>query len=75
MVSGTPMRCGVKLLINAGSVGQPRDGNPQLSFGIIDTEAWKNENIRTDYDVKGAADAIIRAGLPSTLGARLEHGI
>jgi diadenosine tetraphosphatase ApaH/serine/threonine PP2A family protein phosphatase len=69
------LRRGVKFIINVGSVGQPRDGNPQLSFGIIDTEAWKYENIRADYDIKGAADAIIGAGLPTFLAERLEHGI
>jgi diadenosine tetraphosphatase ApaH/serine/threonine PP2A family protein phosphatase len=69
------LRRGVKFIINVGSVGQPRDGNPQLSFGIIDTEAWKYENIRADYDIKGAAEAILKAGLPTILAERLEHGI
>jgi predicted phosphodiesterase len=65
---------GVKYLINVGSVGQPRDGNPMLSFGLLDTEAWTYENIRADYDIQGAADAIIRAGLPAILGERLAQG-
>ena len=69
------LRRGLKFLINVGSVGQPRDGNPQLSFGIFDTEAWKYQDIRADYDIKGAADAIIRAGLPTLLAERLEHGM
>ena len=69
------LKRGVKILINVGSVGQPRDGNPQLSFGVIDTDAWKYENIRADYDVFGAADAIIKAGLPVALAQRLEHGL
>jgi predicted phosphodiesterase len=69
------LRRGLKFLINVGSVGQPRDGNPQLSFGIIDTVAWTYENIRADYDIKGAKEAIIRAGLPAILGDRLEQGI
>jgi diadenosine tetraphosphatase ApaH/serine/threonine PP2A family protein phosphatase len=70
-----PLTRGVKFLINVGSVGQPRDGNPQLSFGLIDTETWTYENIRADYDIKGAADAIIRAGLPPDLAERLKHGM
>jgi diadenosine tetraphosphatase ApaH/serine/threonine PP2A family protein phosphatase len=69
------LRRGIKFLINVGSVGQPRDGNPQLSFGILDTEAWKYQNIRADYDIQGAAVAIIRAGLPAILAERLEHGM
>ena len=69
------LKRGIKFLINVGSVGQPRDGNPQLSFGILDTEAWKYQNIRADYDIQGAAVAIIRAGLPAILAERLEHGM
>ena len=65
----------MKFLINVGSVGQPRDGNPQLSFGIFDTEAWTYENIRSPYDVQGAMDAIIGAGLPPELGRRLMAGV
>ena len=68
------LRRKMKFLINVGSVGQPRDGNPQLSFGIFDSEAWTYENIRSDYDIDGAADAIIRAGLPPILARRLETG-
>ncbi len=69
------LRRGIKFFINVGSVGQPRDGNPQLSFGVIDTDAWKYENVRADYDIKGASDAIIRAGLPTILAQRLERGV
>ncbi len=69
------IRRNAKFIINVGSVGQPRDGNPQLSFGIIDTEAWTYDNIRADYDIQGAANAIAKAGLPSILGSRLERGI
>ena len=63
-----------RFLINVGSVGQPRDGNPQLSFGLFDTEAWKYENIRVNYDIDKAALAIRSQGLPSTLAARLYQG-
>jgi diadenosine tetraphosphatase ApaH/serine/threonine PP2A family protein phosphatase len=64
-----------KFIINVGSIGQPRDGNPQLSFGVIDTVDWTYENIRADYDIEGATRAIARAGLPAILGSRLERGI
>lgn len=66
---------GMRFIINVGSVGQPRDGNRQLSFGILDTDAWTYENIRADYDAKGAAAAIRAAGLPAILGARLTQGL
>jgi len=65
----------MKFLVNVGSVGQPRDGNPQLSFGIFDTEAWSYENIRSAYDVEEAVNAIIGAGLPQGLGERLLTGV
>jgi predicted phosphodiesterase len=64
-----------KYIINVGSVGQPRDGNPDLSFGIFDTEAWSYENIRTGYDIDAAAKKIRDAGLPRSLAERLYRGI
>jgi predicted phosphodiesterase len=64
----------MRFLINVGSVGQPRDGNPQLSFGIFDTDNWTYQNIRADYDVKSASKAILDRGLPSTLAKRLFQG-
>jgi predicted phosphodiesterase len=66
---------GKKALINVGSIGQPRDGNPRLSFGVLDTAGESFEIIRAEYDIKSAADAIIRAGLPAPLADRLFKGI
>jgi diadenosine tetraphosphatase ApaH/serine/threonine PP2A family protein phosphatase len=63
-----------RFLVNVGSVGQPRDGNPQLSFGLLDTEAWKYENVRASYDIDKAAQAIRSQGLPSALATRLYQG-
>jgi putative phosphoesterase len=63
-----------RYLINPGSVGQPRDGRPQLSFGILDTENWGYKNYRFSYDVQGAADAIRRNKLPQSLAERLFIG-
>jgi len=64
-----------RYIINVGSIGQPRDGNPKLSFGLFDTEAWTYENIRADYDVFTAAEKINSAGLPPALAHRLMVGI
>jgi predicted phosphodiesterase len=64
----------LRYIINVGSVGQPRDGNPELSFAIFDTEKKKYDNVRTPYDTKGAAEAILEAGLPKSLAARLAQG-
>jgi predicted phosphodiesterase len=63
-----------KFLINVGSVGQPRDHDPRLSFGIFDTELWRYENIRSEYDVETASGKILATGLPSQLAERLLIG-
>jgi diadenosine tetraphosphatase ApaH/serine/threonine PP2A family protein phosphatase len=63
-----------RFLINVGSVGQPRDGNPMLSFGVLDTDIWSFEIIRAEYDIAQAARAILDAGLPSFLAERLFKG-
>jgi predicted phosphodiesterase len=65
---------GMRFLINVGSVGQPRDGNPQLSFGVFDSDLWTYQNIRADYDIAGAAAAIRSRGLPAVLAERLFRG-
>lgn len=68
------LKPGRRFLINVGSIGQPRDGNPQLSFGFLDTKAWSYQNVRAEYDIDAAASAIIRQGLPRTLADRLYAG-
>ena len=63
-----------KYIINVGSVGQPRDGNPASSFVIYDTEERKVKFFRLNYNKEVAAQKIIDAGLPEFLGARLLIG-
>jgi predicted phosphodiesterase len=69
------LKKGVRFLINVGSVGQPRDANPDLSFGVFDTDVWTYQNIRSPYDIEGAAQAILNRGLPRVLATRLYQGI
>ncbi len=64
-----------KRIINVGSIGQPRDRNPKLSFGIYDTESLSYENIRLSYDVEITANKIHMAGLPNELAERLYYGL
>jgi len=66
---------GLRYLINVGSIGQPRDGDWRLSFGIFDTESWSYKNVRSEYDVESAADKILKAGLPRFLAERLFRGV
>lgn len=64
----------VVYLINPGSVGQPRDGNPLASFGILDTSRLVYRNIRVAYRVQETQRKIIAAGLPRELAWRLGDG-
>jgi predicted phosphodiesterase len=61
-------------LLNPGSVGQPRDGDPRAAWLLLDTEAWTATWRRVEYDVAGAAAAIRAAGLPDSLAERLGYG-
>lgn len=61
-------------LINVGSVGQPRDGDPRASYGIFDGESGILEIKRLEYDIDAAKKAILDAGLPPFLAERLSLG-
>lgn len=61
-------------LLNPGSVGQPRDGDPRAAWLMLDMTAWRARFHRTEYDVAGAAGAIRAARLPDSLAERLPHG-
>lgn len=62
------------LLVNPGSVGQPRDGDPRASYAILDFATRTVELHRVPYDVESAARAIRRAGLDMALAMRLYDG-
>jgi len=64
----------VKYLLNPGSVGQPRDGDPRAAYGIVDTEAKRVWLFRLEYDIEGAQRKILAAGLPDVLAHRLTAG-
>jgi predicted phosphodiesterase len=61
-------------LVNPGSVGQPRDGDPRAAWLELDTGAWRAVYRRTEYDIAGAAAAIRAARLPDSLAERLLYG-
>lgn len=61
-------------LLNPGSVGQPRDGDPKAAWLELDTEAWTATYRRIEYPIEKAAASIIEAGLPEHLGRRLFAG-
>lgn len=66
---------GRRALINPGSVGQPRDGDPRSAFLVLDTGADTVTWHRVEYDVAAVQAGILAAGLPSTLASRLEIGL
>jgi diadenosine tetraphosphatase ApaH/serine/threonine PP2A family protein phosphatase len=61
-------------LVNVGSVGQPRDGDPRAAYGIYDEEEAKLFLHRIVYPVDGAQRRILSAGLPASLANRLAVG-
>jgi predicted phosphodiesterase len=79
--TGEPRRCDTEIdvslgewILNPGSVGQPRDGDPRAAWMMLDTTAWRATFRRTEYDIAGAASAIRAARLPDSLAERLEYG-
>lgn len=79
--TGEPCRAGTELdittgewLLNPGSVGQPRDGDPRAAWLLLDLDGYEVSYRRTPYDVGGAAAAIRAAKLPDSLAERLEYG-
>jgi len=75
IVTGEYPKIGQRYLINVGSVGQPRDGDPRLSFGLFDVNNWKYENIRVEYDTQIASNKIKNEGLPLYLAERIINGV
>jgi putative phosphoesterase len=63
------------VLVNPGSVGQPRDGDPRASYLIYEERERDFVLRRIEYPVEEAAKAVASAGLPDYLGARLMSGI
>jgi len=66
---------GVSYLINPGSIGQPRDRNPQAAFAVYDSERQIVKFHRLGYDIASAQKKIHRAELPPALADRLAVGI
>jgi predicted phosphodiesterase len=66
---------GKRYIINVGSVGQPRDKNPDAAYCIYDTDKKKVQIKRIKYDKEAARKKIVAAGLPKFLGERLLSGL
>ncbi|HEY7792120.1 MAG TPA: metallophosphoesterase family protein [Vicinamibacterales bacterium] len=68
------LKTGVRYLVNPGSVGQPRDGDPRAAYARVDTEAGTLVLRRVAYAVHEAQQKILSAGLPAALAMRLARG-
>jgi diadenosine tetraphosphatase ApaH/serine/threonine PP2A family protein phosphatase len=64
-----------RTLINPGSVGQPRDGDPRAAYLVLDHELGRVTWHRVEYDIGRVQDAMRSAGLPDRLAARLAFGV
>jgi diadenosine tetraphosphatase ApaH/serine/threonine PP2A family protein phosphatase len=73
-VNRIALETGVRYLVNPGSVGQPRDGDPRAGFAIYDDQDHSISFYRVPYDVERAQHRIIAAGLPERLALRLTNG-
>ncbi len=62
------------IIVNPGSVGQPRDGNPDSAFALLDTESGKIELERISYDIEKVIEDMLAAHLPEKLALRLRVG-
>jgi predicted phosphodiesterase len=66
---------GRRYLINPGSVGQPRNGDPRAHYLLFDFEDSHIVFKRVEYDISKAQERILEAGLPPSLAARLSQGL
>jgi diadenosine tetraphosphatase ApaH/serine/threonine PP2A family protein phosphatase len=64
-----------RFLLNPGSIGQPRDGDPRAAFLVLDLEGRTAEFRRVDYPIERTQEEIRAAGLPAVLADRLSQGI
>jgi diadenosine tetraphosphatase ApaH/serine/threonine PP2A family protein phosphatase len=66
---------GQRWLLNPGSVGQPRDGDPRAAYVLLDLDSKQAEFKRVRYDIAKTQAEIREHGLPEALAERLAHGI
>lgn len=62
------------VVLNPGSVGQPRDGDPRAAYAVVDPTTREVDLRRVEYDIEHVIDAVEAAGLPLRIGSRLREG-
>jgi len=68
------LQAGFRYIVNVGSVGQPRDGDPDACYLLLDDEEGWMELRRVPYEVHRTQEKMQTAGLPDYLAARLAFG-
>ncbi len=63
-----------KIIVNPGSVGQPRDGNPRAAYSVLNLENLSISQNRVEYDIDKVVKKIEKEGLPKRIGTRLYEG-
>ena len=62
------------IVLNPGSVGQPRDGDPRAAYALVDLDSMTVSERRVEYDIEAVTEAVEAAGLPEGTGTRLRKG-
>ncbi|RBI63111.1 metallophosphoesterase [halophilic archaeon] len=62
------------IVMNPGSVGQPRDGDPRAAYAVLDLDDGSVDERRVEYDVEAVQREVREVGLPEKIGSRLERG-
>ena len=62
------------IVVNPGSVGQPRDGDSRAAYVVLDLDAMSVDERRVSYDIDRVVRAVAEAGLPERIGRRLRDG-
>ena len=71
---GFPVKLEGRVILNPGSVGQPRDRDPRAAYGIYDTEKLTWEPQRVEYDIEAVQARIFESRLPEKHALRLAEG-
>jgi predicted phosphodiesterase len=75
MVEAEPVPLREKMLLNPGSVGQPRDRDPRAAYALVELESRTLTHHRVEYNIAGTQEAMIKAKLPRRLAERLNYGL
>ena len=62
------------VVMNPGSVGQPRDGDPRAAYAVLDLDDLTVTEHRVEYDIDRVREAVVEADLPARIGDRLAEG-